>query len=110
MLLILPDALRKGVILKKQMVQIASPKEFTDFLIKSRKNAGLTQLQVANSLGYKTPQFVSNWERGKSYPPTKCIRELARLYRIETRSLLDIVQGYVIYGILEAKFRQMKRG
>ncbi len=32
------------------------------FLKKSRLTAGLTQQQVAEKLGLKTAQFISNWE------------------------------------------------
>lgn len=34
-----------------------------------RKQAGFTQAELAKKLGYKSAQFVSNWERGVSALP-----------------------------------------
>lgn len=39
------------------------------FLARARIRAGHTQRDVSEELGYDTPQFVSNWERGASMPP-----------------------------------------
>jgi ribosome-binding protein aMBF1 (putative translation factor) len=39
------------------------------FIQRARENAGLTQKQIADGLGYTTAQFVSNWERGIAMPP-----------------------------------------
>ena len=62
------------------------------FLRASRANADLSQLEVSNHLGYSTPQFISNWERGVSAPPIETIGTLARLYRISDEELFDILQ------------------
>ena len=37
-------------------------------LKKMRLKAGLSQRDVSTALGYTSPQYVSNWERGKSHP------------------------------------------
>jgi transcriptional regulator with XRE-family HTH domain len=37
-------------------------KEFSEKIQKARINAGLSQRDVAEFLGYSTPQFISNWE------------------------------------------------
>lgn len=49
----------------------ASPNLGTTFsrnLKRARKEAGLTQLQLANALGGQDPMAVSRWERGVSRP------------------------------------------
>ena len=62
------------------------------FLKASRGNAKLSQLEVANHLGYSTPQFISNWERGVSAPPIETIGVLSRLYKVSDEELFDILQ------------------
>ena len=47
-----------------------------------RRKVGLSQRDVASKLGYSTPQFISNWERGVSYPPLGGIKKLAQLYKV----------------------------
>ena len=51
------------------------------FLKKRREDVGLSQGQVAKFLGYTSPQFVSNWERGISKPPLHSLKELCGLYK-----------------------------
>jgi transcriptional regulator with XRE-family HTH domain len=62
------------------------------FLQTARVNAELSQLDVANHLGYSTPQFISNWERAVSAPPIETIGTLARLYQVSEEELFDILQ------------------
>lgn len=44
-----------------------------------REEAGYTQAEVASKLKYKTPQFISNLERGIAKLPKKKLKALARL-------------------------------
>ena len=60
-------------------------------LRKLRINAELSQRDVANSMGYSTPQFISNWERGLSWPPVSDIRKLATLYNCNPDHVFDLV-------------------
>ena len=69
-----------------------------EYLKKSRENAGLSQKEVANFLGYSSGQFVSNWERGLADPPVNIVKRLAKLYNVKSSEFLDIV-------ILSAKQR-----
>lgn len=46
-----------------------------------RESAGLTQLELAMSLGC-TPSAVYNWERGRSEPRASQVRAMARLFRV----------------------------
>ena len=49
------------------------------FLREQRESAGLNQTEVAEVLNVK-PQFVSNWERGKSCVPLRMARKVCTLY------------------------------
>lgn len=42
-------------------------------LKKCREEYGVTQVEVALHLGYDSPQFISNVERGVSDPPLKSV-------------------------------------
>ena len=44
-----------------------------------RVNAGLDQKTAAQQLGV-TPETLSNWERGKSYPTVPQITSIEKLY------------------------------
>ena len=55
---------------------------------KYRKNAGLTQEQVANDLGVSTPA-VNKWEKGNTYPDISLLPALARLLRIDMNELFS---------------------
>jgi transcriptional regulator with XRE-family HTH domain len=62
-----------------------------DFLRQCREKSDLTQAEVAQKLGYTSPQFVSNWERGLECPPMKVLGRLAVLYSIDTEELFEIL-------------------
>lgn len=57
-----------------------------------RKNAGLSQRDVAKKFGYGTVQFVSNWERGLCTPPLKSAKALAKLFKVKPEVLKEIYQ------------------
>lgn len=60
------------------------------YLRQCRVKAGLTQSQISRQLGYSSPQFVSNWERGQSMPPFNSVGKLVKLIKIDPRKFLDI--------------------
>jgi len=62
---------------------MSEQKLFSDYLKKKRVEAGVTQAVVSKKLGYKTPQFISHWERGRAHPPIKAISKLIKLYDID---------------------------
>ena len=66
-------------------------KLLANFLKTHRENSGLSQADVAQKLGYTTPQFVSNWERGISAPPFNALKKLAVLYKIDADELFNIM-------------------
>ena len=60
-----------------------------DDLKRMRTKAGFTQAYVAKLLGYTSPQFVSNWERGMSMPPIETIRNLESIYGVRSGLLYE---------------------
>lgn len=63
-------------------------------LVEMRQNAGLSQRQVSDHMGYGTAQFISNWERGISEPPIDRIPDLADLYHVDADYLFGLVRDH----------------
>ncbi len=72
--------------------------EFADFLKNARIEVNLTQSQVAESLGYSTSQFISNWERGVSSPPLKNLKALSTLYKCRPDDLFERILKISMYS------------
>ena len=64
-----------------------------------RMKAGLSQKEVASSLGYTTAQFISNIERGVAMPPIKDLPKLAKLYNTDA--------SYLFGCLRDAKLREL---
>ncbi|MFN7905398.1 MAG: helix-turn-helix domain-containing protein [Pseudobdellovibrionaceae bacterium] len=64
--------------------------QLSEYLFTARSKSGLTQNDVAKALGYSTPQFISNWERGLSHPPLESLRKLASMYKISAEELFKV--------------------
>lgn len=62
-------------------------KTIKDNLIKYRKAAGLTQVQLAQKLGY-SDKSVSKWEREEGVPDIYILKEIADLYGITVNDLI----------------------
>lgn len=60
----------------------------TSNLIKYRKQAGLTQAQLANKLGY-SDKTVSKWEREEGVPDIYILKQIADLYNITVNDLIS---------------------
>lgn len=77
------------------------------YLKDKREAAGLSQKEVADRLGYTTPQFVSNWERGVSQPPLKTLKKIGEMYKVSSDELFNITLNYTIQEVttdLKKKF------
>lgn len=61
-----------------------------DVLKEGREAAELTQKDVSDGLGFTTPQFVSNAERGLCKFPAKHYKELSKL--IGKKPVLEIIE------------------
>lgn len=55
-----------------------------------REKAGLTQRDVSDALGYSTPQFISNVERGRCRFPVQKLPKIKKLYRLSTDQVIDL--------------------
>lgn len=60
---------------------------FGSYITEQRKNEGLTQRQVAESLSI-SPQAVSLWERGETFPTVDILSQLAALYSVSLDALV----------------------
>ena len=60
-----------------------------DYLRQKRVDSGMSQLDVAKVLGYSSPQFVSNWERGLVSPPLETVAVLIDLYKIPANEVIN---------------------
>ena len=63
-------------------------KTIKDNLIKYRKAAGLTQVQLAQKLGY-SDKSVSKWEREEGVPDIYILKQIADLYNITVNDLIS---------------------
>ncbi|MGZ3795644.1 MAG: helix-turn-helix domain-containing protein [Pseudobdellovibrionaceae bacterium] len=66
-------------------------KALSDFLKEKRTQAGLSQKDVADKLGYSSAQFISNWERGLSSPPMHTLKKLAEMYSVNVDEMFDVI-------------------
>ena len=58
----------------------------TNYFRRRREELGLTQRAIADVLG-QTPQMVSNWELGKSYPHRGDYGRVAAVYGTDAETL-----------------------
>lgn len=56
-----------------------------------REKANLTQAGAAKALGYSSPQFISNVERGLCLLPADKIRKTAKLYKVNPLAITELV-------------------
>jgi transcriptional regulator with XRE-family HTH domain len=85
-------------------------KKFGEYLRNQRLEAGLTQTEVSKFLSY-TPQFICNWEKGKSMPPFDKLYQLAKLYKINPEVLLQkilAIQEQLLRSHLKIKSKGKK--
>ncbi len=60
-------------------------------LKEKRVSKGLTQMELATELGYSSPQFVSNWERGMCSPALESLPFLSKILNISKKEIIDMV-------------------
>lgn len=60
------------------------------FLKEKRTKKGLKQSDVSQKLNYKSSQFISNWERGISYPTIEALEVIIPLYKIDKNEYVNI--------------------
>lgn len=65
--------------------------EVGTYLKSQRENAGLTQREVSEALGYSSAQFISNLECGVSLLPLKRIQVLLKMYGADATTFIELV-------------------
>jgi transcriptional regulator with XRE-family HTH domain len=60
-------------------------------LKQARESSGLTQRQVATKLGYSSPQYVSNWERGRVSPPLAKLAKVVDIVNASPTKIQDLL-------------------
>ena len=63
----------------------------SELLKKARSEKGLSQAEVAKKLGYSSPQFISNWERGLASPPIPKLKKLCKIYDLPLDKAYDAI-------------------
>jgi transcriptional regulator with XRE-family HTH domain len=66
-------------------------KKLGQFLKETREDANFTQADVSQKLGYTSPQFISNIERGISVAPLKTLARMVQLYKASPESVVKII-------------------
>ena len=56
-----------------------------------REKKGLTQTDLAIKLGYRTPQFVSLFERGLSKVPLETLGQLSVILNFPANRMMDLI-------------------
>lgn len=68
---------------------LRSVKKKANFFKEKREKAGLSQLEVAEALGYSSAQFVSNWERDLCQPPLEKLGKLSQLLNLSRSEVIE---------------------
>jgi transcriptional regulator with XRE-family HTH domain len=61
------------------------------FFKKKRIEYQMSQRELAVMLGYRDPQFISNWERGLAAPPLRQARSICDILKIDKRQAIDLI-------------------
>ena len=83
-----------------------------DYLREAREKSGLSQAEVAENLGLKSAQSISNIERGVAPLTQSKIAALARLLKIDPEDIIEIilteVRGKYLQIIDQSEKRRQK--
>lgn len=77
-----------------------------DIVKTHRKDSGLSQLEVADRLGYESSQFIHLIEQGKSKIPPSQINKICRILGIHPKIIFDII----VEDFVEKLSKQVKIG
>jgi transcriptional regulator with XRE-family HTH domain len=62
-----------------------------EYLREKRVRADLTQGWVAERMGFTSPQFISNIERGLCSPPMDVLKRMVRLYKLRNPEVVKFL-------------------
>jgi transcriptional regulator with XRE-family HTH domain len=83
-------------------------KKLGQYLKSSREQRNLTQAHVSGRLGYTSPQFISNIERGISVVPLDTLARMLNLYKANPMKAAGILLESQ-EKLLTAKFKIFKK-
>ncbi len=66
-------------------------KKLGQYLKGVREQANFTQADVSGKLGYTSPQFISNIERGISVVPLKTLSRMMSIYKVSPDTVVKII-------------------
>ena len=96
-------------LMKDELVAI----KLGEFLQQKRKEKGISQGQVSKVLGYSSPQFISNIERGLCCPPFPALKQMADLYQIDpeemTATLIRLQTEFLVKAFPSSKSRSSRK-
>ncbi len=75
----------------------------------ARLEKGLSQIDLANLLGYDSGQFISDWERGHSAIPMKRLAELALLLDLDRDHLFDLLLEFSIERLADSLRQEYRK-
>ena len=79
-----------------------------NILKEARQKKALTQSEIAKHLGYNTPQFVSNWERGLSAPPIESLNQISEILELDVSQVRNYVFNFRANKIAEKVYQDQK--
>jgi transcriptional regulator with XRE-family HTH domain len=68
-------------------------KEVADLIRAKRKHKKMTMMELAAELGYTSPQFVSQFERGMAQIPLETIGKITVLLNIPEKTVVEMVMS-----------------
>jgi transcriptional regulator with XRE-family HTH domain len=64
--------------------------EIGQYFKDKREEAGMTQEELSQHLGYKSKQIVSNWERGLCNPPLSQVALITKLLKLNESKVVEL--------------------
>lgn len=72
---------------------MAKLEKMAEYLRRKRLESGMTQTALSRVLGYKTSQFVSNWENGRSSLPLSALAQIIRVLDVPQSEIIEILMA-----------------
>lgn len=79
------------------------------FLKEKRLKKKLSQAEFAERLGYSSPQFVSDWERGVSSPPMKKLPEISQVLGVKMEVVFELLVDLATIQLKESLIAEFKK-
>ena len=87
------DIVHRETHIKKGAIAMAQTKSLGELIKEARTSAGLTQEQLAQSVGDMTASDISKAERGQKVPTQNQLKQIAKTTGVTQKSLLDAAKA-----------------